>query len=45
MVTLELILNTKPGKEYTLLNYLTDDKNIDILLENDLVIFDLNPAI
>lgn len=45
MVTLELILNTKPGKEYTLLNYLTDDKNINILSEYDLIVFDLNPAI
>jgi cellulose biosynthesis protein BcsQ len=45
MVTLELILNTKPGKEYTLLNYLTDDKNINVLSEYDLIIFDLNPAI
>ncbi|MGL6106145.1 ParA family protein [Romboutsia sp.] len=45
MVTLELILNTKPGKEYTLLNYLTDDKNIDTLSEYDLIVFDLNPAI
>ena len=45
MVTLELILNTKPGKEYTLLNYLTDDKNINVLSEYDLIVFDLNPAI
>lgn len=45
MVTLELILNTKAAKEYTLLNYLTDDKNIDILSKYDLIVFDLNPAI
>ncbi|GKZ04025.1 hypothetical protein ANS017_31680 [Paraclostridium bifermentans] len=45
MVTLELVLNTKAGKEYTLLNYLTDDKNIDVFSEYDLVLFDLNPAI
>lgn len=45
MVTLELILNTKTGKEYTLLNYLTQDENIDTLSEYDLIVFDLNPAI
>lgn len=45
MVTLELILNTKAAKEYTLLNYLTDDKNIDVLSKYDLIVFDLNPAI
>lgn len=45
MVTLELILNTKSGKEYTLLNYLTSDENISILSEYDLIVFDLNPAI
>ncbi|MGL5749359.1 MAG: ParA family protein, partial [Paraclostridium sp.] len=45
MVTLELILNTKPGKEYTLLNYLTADENISILEKYDLIVFDLNPAI
>lgn len=45
MVTLELILNTKTGKEYTLLNYLTQDENIETLSEYDLIVFDLNPAI
>lgn len=45
MVTLELILNTKAGKEYTLLNYLTNDKNINTLSNYDLIVFDLNPAI
>ncbi|GAA0715683.1 AAA family ATPase [Paraclostridium ghonii] len=45
MVTLELVLNTKAGKEYTLLNYLTEDKNINVFSEYDLVVFDLNPAI
>lgn len=39
MVTLELILNTKAGKEYILLNYLTQDENIDILSEYDLTSF------
>ena len=45
MVTLELVLNTKPAKEYVLLNYLTDEKNIDIFENYDIVVFDLNPAI
>lgn len=45
MVTLELILNTKPGKEYTLLNYFTDNNNLQKFEEYDLVVFDLNPAI
>lgn len=45
MVTLELILNTKAGKEYALLNYLTANENIDILSKYDLIVFDLNPAI
>lgn len=45
MVTLELILNTKTGKEYTLLNYLTQDENIETLSEYDIIVFDLNPAI
>lgn len=45
MVTLELILNTKTGKEYTLLNYLTQEENINTLSQYDLIVFDLNPAI
>lgn len=45
MVTLELILNSRSGKEYTLLNYLTQNENIDILSKYDLIVFDLNPAI
>ncbi|MFI3210150.1 MAG: ParA family protein [Peptostreptococcaceae bacterium] len=45
MVTLELILNSKSGKEYRLLNYLTDEINEEVINEYDLIIFDLNPAI
>lgn len=44
-VTLELFLNTQPAREFLLLNYLTEEKNMKLTEKYDVIIFDLNPAI
>ena len=44
-VTLELFLNAQQAREFLLLNYLTEEKNINIMEKYDVIIFDLNPAI
>ena len=45
MITLELNLFPRMGKETILLRYFNEENNKKILSEYDLIIFDLNPAI